>query len=441
MTMVTPVTTEHLYAQYQRYPLVTTDSRNIPPQSIFFSLKGETFNGNLFAGQALEKGAAIAVVDDRAVVKDQRYLLVGDALQSLQELAQHHRRQLRIPVIGITGSNGKTTTKELIHAVLSSKYSALATSGNLNNHIGVPLTLLSIRPETEIAVIEMGANHPGEIAFLCELALPTHGLITNIGKAHLEGFGSFDGVVQAKTELYAYLRKHEGTIFLNAADQLLSDHAAGIKSVTYGLVPEAGTSAKILSQKTFQETGHTGVEITFPDGEKQEILSSLFGSYNALNIIAAASIGFHFNVTTDEIAASIRAYTPVNNRSQIRRSSRNLLVLDAYNANPSSMEAALLDFASHYHHETAVILGDMLELGREANEEHSRILRLLEKLSPERVFLVGPIFSEFKLKQEWVTFPDSKTAASWFSEHPLSGASILLKGSRGIRLEEIIPYL
>ena len=248
-------------------------------------------------------------------------------------------------------------------------------------------------------------------------------------------------MVQAKTELYAYLRKHEGTIFLNAADQLLSDHAAGIKSVTYGLVPEAGTSAKILSQKTFQETGHTGVEITFPDGEKQEILSSLFGSYNALNIIAAASIGFHFNVTTDEIAASIRAYTPVNNRSQIRRSSRNLLVLDAYNANPSSMEAALLDFASHYHHETAVILGDMLELGREANEEHSRILRLLEKLSPERVFLVGPIFSEFKLKQEWVTFPDSKTAASWFSEHPLSGASILLKGSRGIRLEEIIPYL
>ncbi|MBN1198649.1 MAG: UDP-N-acetylmuramoyl-tripeptide--D-alanyl-D-alanine ligase, partial [Bacteroidales bacterium] len=407
-----PVTTEQLYAHYRRCSVITTDSRKIPPGSIFFALKGENFNGNLFAAQALEKGAAFAVVDDPAMSQDQRYLLVHNVLQSLQEIARTHRQQMHIPVIGITGSNGKTTTKELIHAVLSSRYLTRSTSGNLNNHIGVPLTLLSIRPETEIAVIEMGANHPGEIAFLCELARPTHGLITNIGKAHLEGFGSFEGIIRAKTELYTFLRKNMGNVFLNAGDSLLAKYATGLPAIMYGLVAEAGTSGKIIWKKEEgrgkrEEDGLSGVEITFPDGQKREVISSLFGSYNALNLLAAAAVGYHFDIPPLDIAASLEACIPANNRSQIYRSERNLLVLDAYNANPSSMSAALHDFDRSFQGNNVVILGDMLELGKESEDEHLAILGILEKLNFDKVFLIGPIFSKLNKNPDWITFEDT----------------------------------
>jgi len=434
-------TAEKLYPIFKQYPVVTTDSRKIPPKSIFFALKGENFDGNRFAAQALELGAAYAVVDDPATVRDHQYILVNNALESLQQLAMYHRKQITIPVIGITGSNGKTTTKELIHAALSSRYMTIATSGNFNNHIGVPLTLLSIKPETEIAVIEMGASHPGEIAFLCELARPSHGLITNIGRAHLEGFGGFEGVVRTKTELYAFLKNHAGEVFLNTEDELLANHAVRLSAITYGLNPDAGTSGSIVSEKTTAEDGRLAVEITFPDDNKRLIRSALFGSYNALNILAAASVGFHFEVPVPDIASAIESYTPSNNRSQLHRTPTNLLVLDAYNANPSSMTESLQEFNRVFKNRKVVILGDMLELGPEEEEEHREILKLIEKLAIERIFLLGPLFSKLNTNKDWMTFENSYQAAEWFENKAITDANILLKGSRGIHLEEIVPGL
>ncbi|MBL7137839.1 MAG: UDP-N-acetylmuramoyl-tripeptide--D-alanyl-D-alanine ligase [Bacteroidales bacterium] len=428
--------TDKLYSLYQQFPVVTTDSRQVPPRSIFFALKGENVDGNQYAAKALEQGAAIAVVDDAAIVKDRRYIQVQNVLESLQQLAKHHRKQLDIPVIGITGSNGKTTTKELAHAVLSKRYRIISTTGNLNNHIGVPLTLLSIRPETEIAVVEMGANHPGEIAFLCELAKPTHGLITNIGRAHLEGFGGFEAVVRAKTELFTFLKNHQREVFINAADPLLMEYAAGLEKITYGLTPDAATSGKIMP-----DSGKLAVDVTFPDDQKQLIRSALFGSFNALNLLTAASIGFYFNVPVNEIAKAIEEYTPDNNRSQFHQTLYNLLVLDAYNANPSSMEPALQDFNNAFPSDKIVILGDMLELGSETEPEHLRILELLDDLNIHRVFLVGPVFSKLNSRPEWISFENSLEAKEWFAANKIEHANILLKASRGIQLEEIIECL
>lgn len=432
---------EKLYSLYREYPVITTDSRNIPPRSIFFALKGDHFDGNQFAAGALEQGAAIAVVDDPDLAKDNRFMLTENVLQSLQELASFHRKRFAVPVVGITGSNGKTTTKELVHAVLSRKYHTLATQGNLNNHIGVPLTLLSVREDTEIAVIEMGANHPGEIAFLSDLARPTHGLITNIGRAHLEGFGGFDGVVRAKTELYTFLRNHHGKSFLNIDDALLTEHAHGIHAITYGLSRSAGTSGKIIPGEGMGEQGRVNLELHFPHGGRQTVSSSMFGSYNALNMIAAAAVGYHFEVPLHEIAGAISHYTPANSRSQILQTPKNLLLLDAYNANPSSMAAALMDFDRSFNPVKAVILGDMLELGREADVEHLGILKLLETLSIDSVMLVGPVFKRLNFNREWLTFESSPDARNWIEAHPVTNANILLKGSRGIRLEEIVRSL
>ncbi|MFH1296393.1 MAG: UDP-N-acetylmuramoyl-tripeptide--D-alanyl-D-alanine ligase [Bacteroidota bacterium] len=425
-----------LYTLYQQFSVITTDSRQVPPRSIFFALKGEHFDGNRFAANALEQGAALAVVDDAAIVTDRRYILVDDVLQSLQQLARHHREQLAVPVIGITGSNGKTTTKELVHAVLTTRYRTISTTGNLNNHIGVPLALLSILPETEMAVIEMGANHPGEIAFLCELAKPTHGLITNIGRAHLEGFGGFEGVVRAKTELYTFLKNHQGEVFINAADALLMDHATGLGKITYGLIPDAATSGKIVP-----ESGKLAIDVTFPDNQKQQLRSLLFGSFNALNLLSAASIGFHFEVPVNELAQAIEAYTPANNRSQLHQTTHNLLVLDAYNANPSSMVPALKDFDNAFPSDKIAILGDMLELGSETEQEHLRILELLDNLNIHQVFLVGPVFSELNVNPGWLSFKNSLEAKEWFAANRIEHANILLKASRGIHLEEIIECL
>ncbi|MBE0648334.1 MAG: UDP-N-acetylmuramoyl-tripeptide--D-alanyl-D-alanine ligase [Bacteroidales bacterium] len=432
---------EKLYSLYQQFSVVTTDSRKIPPKSIFFALKGENFDGNRFAAQALEMGAAFAVVDDRGMGPNDRYIFVANVLQSLQELARYHRQQLRIPVIGITGSNGKTTTKELVHAVLSQKYRTVATQGNLNNHIGVPLTLLTLREDTEIAVIEMGANHPGEIAFLSDLALPSHGLITNIGRAHLEGFGGFDGVVRAKTELYTFLRNHSGQAFLNIDDSLLSEHAYGLHHITYGLSPDAGTSGTIVPGENPSGPGSLEVEITFPHDRKQLLQTALFGSYNALNLLAAAAVGFHFKVPEMEIARALETYMPSNNRSQLKKTSRNMLILDAYNANPTSMAAALADFDRVFKTDKVVILGDMLELGDDAVAEHHEILRMVDTLHLQQVFLVGPLFREVNSTPEWRSFETSGEAAEWFKKNTLRDANILLKGSRGIHLEEILPEL
>ncbi len=427
---------ENLYRIFQEHPVITTDSRKISPGSIFFALQGENFNGNRFADDALEQGAAFVVVDEPASGKDDRFFLTDDVLTTLQELAQYHRKKLSLPIIAITGSNGKTTTKDLIHAILSQKYRIHSTSGNLNNHIGVPLTLLSIQQDTEIAVVEMGANHPGEIAFLCNMAEPTHGLITNIGKAHLEGFESLEGVVRAKTELYDFLRKREGTVFINADDSLLMKHAEGLSRITYGFNPEANVSGMVIPGADCLR-----IELSIKNQKNQLICSNLFGKYNALNILAAACIGDQFEISFGDITSAIEAYTPANNRSQVQKTDHNLLILDAYNANPTSMKMVLKDFAETAETNKMVILGDMLELGKVTDTEHKKILEILDEMSFSRIFLVGPVFSQLNTNPDWRCFETCIEAKEWFAKNRIANAAILLKGSRGIRLEEITEYL
>jgi len=426
---------DDLYRIFLDHPVITTDSRNVPPRSIFFALRGPVFDGNRFAETALESGASFAVVDDPGCRKDERFLVVKNVLNTLQELAALHRSKLTISVVGITGTNGKTTTKELVTAILSTQYRTVATAGNLNNHIGVPLTLLTLTAETQIAIVEMGANHPGEIEFLCHLSKPTYGLITNIGRAHLEGFGSFEGVVRAKTELFRFLKETGGTVFVNRDDQLLMSHASGMKQHTYGFSPMADLSGSLIPGA---ETLH--IEIGFPSG-RETVSTRLFGTCNAMNILAAARIGMHFAVPVPSIISAIHNYVPSNNRSQVCRTGRNLLVLDAYNANPGSMPAALIDFDKTFAGNKLVILGDMLELGEQTDREHLAILELLNGLQFTHVFLVGPVFQRLNRNAGWISFPTTQEAKTWFARHPVEDMAILLKGSRGIRLEEIIGSL
>ncbi len=417
------------------HPVISTDSRVIPPGCMFFALKGDHFNGNAFAEKAVYEGAAIAIVDEKAFAKDERFILVEDVLKTLQDLATYHRKQFDIPILGITGTNGKTTTKELIHAVLSARYRTLATSGNLNNHIGVPLTLLKITKETEIAVIEMGANHPGEIEQLCNIADPGLGIITNIGKAHLEGFGGYQGVINTKTELYRFLKKKNGRIFLNTDHAVMMEHAKGIESITYGTKPEAHVlGADIVSDPL--------VSLKIRIGENSfSVHSKLFGSHNAENILAAACIGDYFQVNPVKIKQAIGEYTPDNNRSQVRKTEKNLLILDAYNANPSSMEMAIRNFGALQAENKTVILGDMLELGIESENEHGNILKILEEAGVPAVYLVGPVFMKVNSNAAWYCFEDADLARLWFEHHGLENATILIKGSRGIRLEKISSLL
>ncbi len=423
-----------LYSIYKQHPIVITDSRKITSGCLFFALKGDHFDGNTFAGKALEMGAAFAIIDDKTFHVNEKCILVENVLDTLQQLALHHRKQLTIPVIAITGTNGKTTTKELSYAVLNRKYRTIATSGNLNNHIGVPLTLLSIRPDTEIALIEMGANHLKEIDFLCRLALPTHGLITNIGKAHLEGFGGFEGVIETKTELYQYMQSVNGTIFIHSGDELLIKRAEGITQISYGTTSESAVHGEIVS------TGpYLCLDVFLP--EKTRIRTQLFGSYNADNILAACCIGKSFQVDPEKIKQALEEYRPVNNRSQILQTTRNRLILDAYNANPSSMGRAIRDFNDLPGKNKVFILGDMLELGEESDTEHQKILQLLEEYKAEKVYLVGPVFLRINTKIEWHCFQDSDLAKLWLGHHQISGADVLLKGSRGIQLEKVVAEL
>jgi UDP-N-acetylmuramoyl-tripeptide--D-alanyl-D-alanine ligase len=429
------MTVENLYSLFLQHPEISTDSRQIPEGAIFFGLKGDHFDGNEFAGYAIDKGASFAIIDDFRYRIDDHCILVKNVLASLQQLANHHRNQFRIPVLAITGTNGKTTTKELIHAVLSKKYQTLSTTGNLNNHIGVPLTLLNLKPETEIAIVEMGANHPGEIDLLCRIAEPTHGIITNIGKAHLEGFGGFEGVISTKTELYRFLKSRQGIAFVNTGNPLLVQHTGGMKVIPYETIQITSIDEQIHPEDPYLKMG---IKI---DGQEIILSTKLFGRYNAENILAAACIGHFFGVEPEKLKEAIESYQPQNNRSQVLQTRSNLLILDMYNANPDSMEPALQNFAGSPHIRKVLILGDMLELGSECDKEHQNILELIEKLGFTEVYLVGPVFTKLNTKREWLCFQDSELARMWLDYHRLTDATILLKGSRGIKLEKLVDLL
>ncbi|MGV3638861.1 MAG: UDP-N-acetylmuramoyl-tripeptide--D-alanyl-D-alanine ligase, partial [Flavobacteriales bacterium] len=402
----------------------------------FFALKGPNFNANAFAGEALAKGARYAVVDEPTVAVDERYLLVDDVLRALQELATYHRRTFNIPVVAITGTNGKTTTKELVHAVLAADRPTLATSGNLNNHIGVPLTLLRLKPEHRIAIIEMGANHVGDIAELVAIAEPTHGLITNIGRAHLEGFGSYEGVVKAKTELYDFLRANRGILFVNADDPLLMEKSYGIRRVTYGSTgdPDMVGYLQPPSHDPFLSCSFDHHDDTWM------VDTHLIGAYNLPNVLVAACMGLHFNVDPERIVDAIDGYEPSNNRSQFSDTGRNQLVLDAYNANPSSMHVALENFAAmRTDRPKLAILGGMKELGADSRAEHEAIADTVARLSVETLF-VGPEFVGIA-DRGITTYPDANAALEALKQKPLTGYLILVKGSRGTKLETLVEGL
>ncbi len=429
------MTIKDIYSIYsQNGYSVSTDSRKIRKGDIFFALKGENFDGNAFALDALEKGAVLAVIDNPDYHIPGKTLFTNDSLKTLQELATYHRKQLDIPVIGLTGTAGKTTTKELIRQVLNKKYKTYATQGNLNNHIGVPLTILSITPDYQMAVVEMGASHPGEIARLCEIARPTHGLITNIGTAHIEGFGTRENLIHTKTALYRYLEKHNGTIFLNIDDSLLTTLTKHKQIHTYGTSDSADTHGKITGQNPF-----VSLEFTGKDKQTYTVNTKLFGTYNLYNILAAIAIGQYFNIPDKDIAAAIEEYEPRNNRSQIKKTRNNTLILDLYNANPTSMSKALESFARLKADNKVLILGDMLELGEIEDEEHRKILSMAEDLGFSKIYLVGEIFG--RVNSKYPHFATSEEMAQWLQSNPLKNKFILLKASRGIHLEKLTELL
>lgn len=424
--------TSELYEIYTEYPVICTDSRNIIPDSIFFALKGNNFDGNKYVEQALKSGCAYAVSDAESNSALDGCIIVENVLQTLSDLARYHRNSLNVHVLAITGTNGKTTTKELVGATLSKKYKTVCTKGNLNNHIGVPLTLLSMPADTEIAIIETGANHCGEIAALCEIACPNSGIITNIGKAHLEGFGSEEGVRKAKGELYAYLEKHRGTIFYNSDDGTLKTMAE--KTANTVLVPYG---AKIMGVET-----ETGTFLAFAANSlEMKIQTALVGQYNLNNALAAMAVGLHFDVPAANIVEALSSYKPENNRSQLVETSKNTVIMDAYNANPSSMEAALRNFATLDKPNKLLITGDMLELGSETHEEHKKIIELTKQLGFENVIFVGSSFYDFRDSSTAIHFRNSVETRKYLSEKNISAQTILIKGSRGIGLETLLAEL
>ena len=429
---------ETLYDIYRDHSRVITDSRQPLEGSIFFGLRGDQFNGSLYAEDALKRGSAFAVVDDPSVCRDERYILVDSSQQTLQDLAAYHRKQVSIPLVAITGSNGKTTTKELTDSILSTQYKTHATSGNLNNHIGVPLTLLGIDDTAEIGIIEMGANHAGEIAVLCRMAMPDYGLITNIGRAHLEGFGSLKGVMKAKKELYDYLGERGGLAFINEQDKVLRDMLQDFAGAIawYGGPVESVISGEVLSSDPVLR-----VRLDIRGHGMTEIETGLIGSYNLENILAAACIGLHFGIPAGNIEKAIRQFRPADNRSQQFSTERNVLILDAYNANPTSMRAAINHFGSLKHPAKAVILGDMLELGATSGASHREVIGLLEKAGIKEVILFGPFFACIPVPGSYQVFSSVEECAAWLKEHPLRDRLVLLKGSRGMKLEQLTGLL
>ena len=470
---------DRLYQAYLRSHTVTTDSRAITPGCLFFAFKGERFDGNAFVPKALEQGAALCVISDKKYKADDRCIVVPDVLATLQELAREHRRHLQIPVIGITGTNGKTTTKELVHAVLSKRYKTSATKGNFNNHLGVPLTLLSIPADTEIAIVEMGANHPGEIAFLCGIADPDCGLITNVGRAHLEGFGSFEGVIQTKTELYRHLAVKEGTVFVNADNPILMEQAASLATqpkqyttpiisdlhaytethtcprayglwekmlsmVTYGTDASAmtrGTLVQTSRLQDFKTSSNPYLQFYFEVGDNvYNVHTHLLGAYNFDNCMAAVAVGLHFGVEPWDIKEAIEAYVPSNQRSEYKETARgNRLYLDCYNANPSSMAAAIASYSSNQaikqsSNQMMAVIGGMHELGAAEREEHGKVVEQLAACGLDRVLLVGPEWEALPHPDNMQLFNDTEAVHTYLLEHPVSGATILIKGSNTNRL-------
>ncbi|MCB9361505.1 MAG: UDP-N-acetylmuramoyl-tripeptide--D-alanyl-D-alanine ligase [Flavobacteriales bacterium] len=417
-----------LYNLFTNSTGVCTDTRKIKENSLFFCLKGENFNGNTFAKKAIDEGASYSIIDEKEY-QTEKTILVDNVLDTLQQLATHHRKQFDIPFIGITGTNGKTTSKELINAVLSQHFNTAYTQGNLNNHIGVPLTLLSINKNCEIAIIEMGANHIGEINELCQIAKPNYGIITNIGTAHIEGFGSKEGVIQTKSEMYNYISENGKLIFTNNDDSLLQQLSASLKKYTYGKA-NADCMASLLSETP-------NIKLNWND---TNINSTLYGGYNFYNILLAICIGQYFKVPTQKIIKGIETYISSNNRSQLIQLKNIEIYLDAYNANPSSMNVAIDSFSSNSSTNKLMILGDMLELGSVSKNEHQIIINKTHKLNID-AFFVGSQFNQAKEKHNFKYFQNTEDLISHLEKNNITYSSILIKGSRGIRLEKVAEYI
>lgn len=428
---------EKIYQQFLECRSVSTDTRKIEKGTIFFALKGGNFDGNDFALQALEQGASMSIVDRVGITGD-KVVFVDNVLHALQELARMYRRSLGIPFVGLTGTNGKTTTKELITAVLSKKYRVSSTKGNLNNHIGVPLTVLAIPRDCEIAVVEMGANHPLDIDELASIAMPTLGLITNVGKAHLEGFGSFAGVKKTKGELYDYLKSVNGEVFLNTDNEHLMGMAQERGIATF--VPYGKSAMKVAILPTDLDHPFLRMELNIDSVKRLELDSQIVGGYNADNVLAAVALGIFFDVEPMKIRDAIRNYTPDNNRSQLLRTDNNLVIVDCYNANPTSMEAALVNFSKFNVARKVAILGDMLELGAASVEEHRKIITLVEELKVGTVFFIG---AEFKALEDadHLFFSNTNELIDYIKNNPISDSLVLVKGSRGIKLESSLSLL
>jgi UDP-N-acetylmuramoyl-tripeptide--D-alanyl-D-alanine ligase len=427
----TDMKTELLFRLFKESTGVSTDSRTVGKGQLFFALWGENYNGNKYAAEALAQGASCAVIDDPLFESDNT-ILVDDCLLELQALAAHFRKELNVPVLAITGTNGKTTTKELLAAILSRKFKVHYTKGNLNNHIGVPLTILSAPVDTEMLIVEMGASHIGEIRTLCLIAKPDYGLITNIGNAHIEGFGSVEGVVKAKTELYEHLRKVNGVALYNDKDPLLSEK---IFKIINRAVPFSDPTGIELTIKPELSDLNLRISINYLH-QRYNISTNLFGNYNLENVRAAVATGLFLGIDMPDIVDAVEKYQPANNRSQIKITTNNTLICDSYNANPTSMNLALSSFASITAGRKIVILGDMLELGDKSEEEHRKVLKMLETSSIEKVFLVGPVFSKISTDSGFKSFVNVDKLMDFLKAEPLKGHTILIKGSRGMRLEK-----
>ena len=424
------VTTEALYQLYLQYPSIQTDTRKLKQGDIFFALKGPNFNANLFAVNALQAGAAYAVIDEDIDSSNNRLIVVDDVLTSLQQLAKYHREQFNIPFIGITGSNGKTTTKELVHAVLSSQYVTYTTEGNLNNHIGIPLTILKVKPNAQVAVIEMGANHQKEIAGYCIYAQPTQGIITNCGKAHLEGFGGVEGVRKGKGELYDYIRSTGGSIFAFDDYGYLHEMSKGIEHIDWYGTENGAITGHVIQSEPFLQVGLTkGVSF-------QSVQTQLVGDYNLPNILCAVAVGKYFNVPEEKIQQALQQYTPSNSRSQLIQKGSNKIILDAYNANPSSMKLAIENFAHIHADNKILLLGGMMELGEESLAEHQSILNLIDQYPWKAVVLVGGDFKN--LSHQYLFFNNSTEAGQWLKEQQVQNSYLLIKGSRSMQMEKLL---
>ena len=422
-----------LYDLFIHNPQIKTDSRNCPKGSIFFALKGDKFDGNQYAGKALASGCVYAVIDNPDYYIGERTILVDNVLKTLQQLAHHHRKVLGLPIIGITGTNGKTTTKELLAAVLSTKFNLLYTEGNFNNHIGVPLTLLRLTHDHEMAVIEMGASHPGDIKELVDIVHPNYGIITNVGRAHLEGFGSFEGVIRTKGELYDYIRRSKGKIFIKKENEYLQSIAKGIEQITYGNGDDAFASGQVVSCDPFLVFNWK------QQGKLHTVETHMIGSYNLDNVLAAVAVGRFFKIPAERISRAIAAYEPTNNRSQFKKTDNNELIIDAYNANPSSMKVALDNFITMPVQPKAIILGDMRELGPTSDELHAEVVEQIKKGQFDKVFLCGEHFS--KVGKEFSPFATTEAMVEELRKQPLKGYHILIKGSHSMGLEKLADIL